>query len=375
MDEYSKADIQTLKKFIAARHGPKAVPWLMDTLEEPPITLMQQVHCDDLLEGSRPMCIQKSICRCRNGSKYYQQKERRFCMASDINAILNSFKEELLRQEKSKNTVRAYIRDVEEFIQWFSETVGEFSPEQITVVDVQEYKSYLYNVKRNKPVSVNRKLSALEKFCEFLVSTGHLKDNPAAKVKKIKVQKIAQFMSLTNSDLYKFKRMVYLDGNKRNIAIFELMINTGLREAEVCNLKLDDVFISERKGYVVVRAGKGDKYRKVPLNANARRAIQAYLEVRPNRGNYLFVSNKSERLSESQLYRIIRKYAEMAGIKAHPHMLRHTFATKLLREGRIDLPTLQNLLGHANINTTAVYTRANMQDLEKAVEILENLED
>jgi len=240
---------------------------------------------------------------------------------------------------------------------------------------VQEYKNYLYKVKRNKPVSVNRKLSALEKFCEFLVSTGHLKDNPAAKVKKIKVQKIAQFMSLTNSDLYKFKRMVYLDGNKRNIAIFELMINTGLREAEVCNLKLDDVFISERKGYVIVRAGKGDKYRKVSLNANARRAIQAYLEVRPNRGNYLFVSNKSDRLSESQLYRIIRKYADMAGIKAHPHALRHTFATKLLREGKIDLPTLQNLLGHENINTTAVYTKASMEDLEKAVEILESLEE
>ncbi len=296
-------------------------------------------------------------------------------MAGEVSAVLDSFKEELLRQEKSKNTVRAYVRDVEEFIQWFSGTVGEFSPEQITVVDVQEYKNYLYNVKRNKPVSVNRKLSALEKFCEFLVSTGHLKDNPAAKVKKIKVQKIAQFMSLTNSDLYKFKRMVYLDGNKRNIAIFELMINTGLREAEVCNLKLDDVFISERKGYVIVRAGKGDKYRKVPLNANARRAIQAYLEVRPNRGNYLFVSNKSDRLSESQLYRIIRKYADMAGIKAHPHALRHTFATKLLREGKIDLPTLQNLLGHENINTTAVYTKASMEDLEKAVEILESLEE
>ena len=88
-------------------------------------------------------------------------------MAGEVSAVLDSFKEELLRQEKSKNTVRAYVRDVEEFIQWFSGTVGEFSPEQITVVDVQEYKNYLYNVKRNKPVSVNRKLSALEKFCEF----------------------------------------------------------------------------------------------------------------------------------------------------------------------------------------------------------------
>ena len=296
-------------------------------------------------------------------------------MASDINAILNSFKEELLRQEKSKNTVRAYIRDVEEFIQWFSETVGEFSPEQITVVDVQEYKSYLYNVKRNKPVSVNRKLSALESFCEFLVSAGYLKENPAAKVKKIKYQKTAEVAALSNSELYRLKRMFYLEDNKRDIAIFELMINTGLREAEVCNLKLDDIVMSERKGVVIVRSGKGEKYREVPLNANVRRALYTYLEVRPNRGNYLFVSNKSERLSESQLYRIIRKYADMAGIKAHPHMLRHTFATKLLREGKIDLPTLQNLLGHANINTTAIYTRATVQDLEKAVEILESLEE
>jgi len=249
------------------------------------------------------------------------------------------------------------------------------TPEQITVVDVQEYKNYLYNIKRNKPVSVNRKLSALESFCEFLVNAEHLKDNPAAKVRKIKHQKTAEVAALSNPELYRLKRMFYLEGNKRDIAIFELMINTGLREAEVCNLKLDDVIMSERKGTVIVRSGKGEKYREIPLNANVRRALQAYLEVRPNRGRHLFVSNKSDRLSESQLYRIIRKYADMAGIKAHPHMLRHTFATKLLREGKIDLPTLQNLLGHVNINTTAVYTRATMQDLEKAVEILESLED
>jgi len=296
-------------------------------------------------------------------------------MAISNNTILTEFRQELIREEKSMHTIRAYARDVEEFMQWFEETVGEFSPGQITVVDVQEFKSYLYNVKRNKPVSVNRKLSALESFCEFLVSTGHLKDNPAAKVKKIKQQKTAEVAALSNSELYRLKRMFYLEGNKRDIAIFELMINTGLREAEVCNLKLDDIVMSERKGVVIVRSGKGEKYREVPLNANVRRALQTYLEVRPNRGNYLFVSNKSERLSESQLYRIIRKYADMAGIKTHPHMLRHTFATKLLREGKIDLPTLQNLLGHANINTTAIYTRATMQDLEKAVEILENLED
>ena len=128
-------------------------------------------------------------------------------MAISNNTILTEFRQELIREEKSMHTIRAYVRDVEEFMQWFEETVGEFSPGQITVVDVQEFKSYLYNVKRNKPVSVNRKLSALESFCEFLVRTGHLKDNPAAKVKKINRQKLeVAALSLNSTGL----RMFYL---------------------------------------------------------------------------------------------------------------------------------------------------------------------
>lgn len=122
---------------------------------------------------------------------------------------------------------------------------------------------------------------------------------------------------------------------------------------------------------MVVRSDKGNKYRKVSFNTNARRAITSYLEVRPNRSKYPFVANKLDRLSESQLYRIIRKYTDMAGVKAYPHMLRHTFATKLLRDSGIDLVTVKELLDHASINTAAVYTKANKQDLERAVETLE----
>jgi site-specific recombinase XerD len=164
--------------------------------------------------------------------------------------------------------------------------------------------------------------------------------------------------------------MFYMGANKRDIAIFELMINTGLREAEVCNLQLSDVIISDRKGTVIVRSGKGEKYREIPLNAIARKAISDYLEVRQDKSDYLFVSNKSGCLSRSQLYRIIRKYSDIARVKAYPHMLRHTFATKLLRESNIDLVTVKELLGHASINTTAIYTKANRNDMEKAVETL-----
>ena len=84
-----------------------------------------------------------------------------------------------------------------------------FRRDKITVVDVQEFKSYLYNVKRNKPVGVNRKLSALESFCEFLVSTGHLKDNPAAKVKKIKQQKTAEVAALSSPNSTDLKNVLF----------------------------------------------------------------------------------------------------------------------------------------------------------------------
>lgn len=292
-------------------------------------------------------------------------------MPSIMDDYIDIFRKELIHQEKSEHTIRAYTRDVQEFIEWFTVTLGDYSPKQVTAVDIQEYRGYLYNIKNNKPATVNRKLAGIEQYFNVLAGAGIIENNPAIAVKPIRYQKQTGADALDSKDLYRLKRMFYMEDNKRDIAIFELMVNTGLREAEVCDLQLNDVSISDRKGTVVVRSGKGEKYREVPLNADARRAITAYLEVRPDRGNYLFVSNKSDRLSESQLYRIIRKYADMAGIKAYPHMLRHTFATKLLRDGGVDLVTVKELLGHASINTTAVYTKANRQDMEKAVETLE----
>lgn len=283
---------------------------------------------------------------------------------------IDLFKKSLEKQEKSPNTIYAYSSDVAEFIRWFTDAVGEYSPDQVSIVDIQEFRGYTYNVKRNKPVSVNRKLAAIEQYFSTLMSEGVIKTNPAAGIKRIRCQQQSQVEALDNKDLYKLKRMFYMGANKRDIAIFELMINTGLREAEVCNLQLSDVIISDRKGTVIVRSGKGEKYREIPLNAIARKAISDYLEVRQDKSDYLFVSNKSGRLSRSQLYRIIRKYSDIARVKAYPHMLRHTFATKLLRESNVDLVTVKELLGHASINTTAIYTKANRNDMEKAVETL-----
>ena len=132
------------------------------------------------------------------------------------------------------------------------------------------------------------------------------------------------------------------------------MLNTGPRVSEVSNLKVEDVSISERKGSLRV-IGKGNKPREIPINSETRRYIREYLDVKPN-SPYLFVSQRSTKMDRSTIFRVVKKYAEIAGITepVHPHTLRHTFAQTLI-DRKTDLFTVQQLLGHQNLTTTQKY--------------------
>lgn len=125
-------------------------------------------------------------------------------------------------------------------------------------------------------------------------------------------------------------REVHKSGEKREIAIFELMIGTGLWIGEVESLNLSDIELSDRKGMVMVREGKGQKYREVPLNKDIRKAIQEYLEVRPNNGEALFISQKGGRLTLNTIWKVVKKYGYKVGLDdLTPHSLRQTFGLSL----------------------------------------------
>jgi len=130
-----------------------------------------------------------------------------------------------------------------------------------------------------------------------------------------------------------------------------------------------DVVLSERKGKVAVR-GKGNKYREVPLNVQVRKAVRRYLEVRLASDSNRLILGERAPMTPSGVYRLLQKYADAAGVLMSPHMLRHTFATRLLREARADLVTVKELLGHRDIKTTAIYTKPGIQDMAEAVEKL-----
>ncbi|MDQ5851425.1 MAG: tyrosine-type recombinase/integrase [Chloroflexota bacterium] len=178
--------------------------------------------------------------------------------------------------------------------------------------------------------------------------------------------------SLPKRDLDRLLRAAEQDGNKRNLAILLTLRHTGLRVGELCNLRLSDIAISERKGSLVVRSGKGDKDRTVPLNNDVRQALSAYVAVRPAAStDFLFIGQRGQPLQSDAVQLIVRKYARRAGLsEVTPHILRHSFAKQVLDAGA-DLATVSRLLGHERLETTAIYTQPTALDLEAAVRRLE----
>ncbi len=133
----------------------------------------------------------------------------------------------------------------------------------------------------------------------------------------------------------------------------------------------EDVEVNSRSGWVLVRKGKGVKERRVPLSAEARQALRAYLEVRPQRPGPLFFSRTYQPLRARDVQRVLAEAVRRAGIERRvtPHVLRHTFATRFLRSGG-DLATLQAILGHANLSTTARYLHPDTGRMQEMVEEL-----
>jgi len=285
------------------------------------------------------------------------------------------FEAALARQGKSEQTRRGYRNDLKDYVRWMQQSYGEaFDLATLTADDVRAYLAHLVVVHKFKPTTVNRRLAALGTFCRWAVEAGLLKDDPTQGVKGLKSGRAAP-KAIERAELNRLVRKAQQSGRPLHAAIVTLLAHTGLRVGELCALTLDDVEIGERAGKVTVRSGKGAKYRQVPLNAQARRVLNEYLPARPSPrtadAGRLFISQRGMALSPSGAWRILTKYAGQAGVKGvSPHVLRHSFATLLLREAGVDLVTVADLMGHESIGTTTRYTLSTEADQQAAVEKL-----
>jgi site-specific recombinase XerD len=285
--------------------------------------------------------------------------------------FIDSFTQYLQAKEASPKTVVNYLADLRHFARWFAASNGqELALRDITPTDVREYKGYLLNVERRQPATINRRLTTIRRLCVWAKHEGLIAENPTEDVKGVERTRMAPH-SLEKKEVDRLIRYAERQGNKRNLAILQVLKNTGLRVGELCNLRLGDITIAERKGQVVVRSGKGGKYRVVPLNLDARKALGAYLEARPKvEDDHVFIGQREEGLRPTGVYDIVVNYARGAGLEnVSPHILRHTFGKQALEAGE-NLVTVAALLGHSRLDTTAIYTQPSQKDLERAVDKL-----
>lgn len=292
---------------------------------------------------------------------------------------LDQFREELLREGKSWLTVEAYLTDIQQFQTWLQDTLG-YESDSITETDVREYRQYLNFQKKLKPTSINRKLKSIVLYQRFLVKKGVCKEeiNPSKVLLKHTTELDREIKVVEKTDLYRLKRTIEAENNKRDICIYYLLFGTGIRCSELVNIELDDIVLTERNGknnfsYILIRNGKGNKSRKVNLNAATVNAVKEYLNVRPNTDSNKLLIGQRGPLTRLAINKILDKYSKKAQLseRVNPHAARHTFCSQLIKSG-VDPKTVCLLTGHSSVDLVyRFYVNSSAEDKQRAVDGLQ----
>jgi len=298
-----------------------------------------------------------------------------------LNTKIKSFLYYLTTEKgSSKNTTEAYKNDLNGFANFVKkdqaiDNLDAIEISQITKKSIEDYVKWL-NSREYSRATVARKIAALKSFVNFLVETGDLTKSPILDIESPKTIKSLPKPLLAkevDAILTAAKDNSSTEGY-RDSAMLSLMYWTGLRVSELIALNIDNLYLSENEPYLRCY-GKGDRERTIPIPDQTLENLKYYLrEIRHNfvRNNSelgVFVNMRGERLTRQGYWLILKAYVKKAGIASNvtPHTLRHSYATHLLRGGA-SIRAVQELLGHANVSTTQIYTQLANQDLKDAYE-------
>ena len=292
-------------------------------------------------------------------------------MKSKLNKFLR-----YLQIEKgfSQGTIEAYQLDIEKGLTPFLHQRGKFEVREITKADIRAYLDYVATARGNSNTTRARKLAAIKSFFNYLVENEGLEVNPAASIRSPRIPE-KEPVYLTDEESIRLLMTIAQEAKpqvrERDMAIVMFFLHTGLRVSELTNLKLVNVDLD--RGQIKITR-KGNKEQYLHLNGETVRALVNYLAKRPQVLNgRFFVGTNGDNLSRTSVYTVVRRYLKLAGInkgKHGPHLLRHTFCTRLHQKG-VGPFTIKDLAGHKSLNTTMRYIKIENKEQAEAIDRLE----
>ena len=279
--------------------------------------------------------------------------------------MLKNFIEYLVAEKRfSDYTVKSYITDLKQFFDFLK---NEFEiTNHISEVQFQLVRAWIASMLEQglNPRSVNRKISTLRSYYKFLIREGKISENPMLKVIAPKLSKRLPVFIEEDQIEYLLDKIDFEEGfiGRRNKLIIELFYVTGIRLSELINIKKDDIDFYNR---VIKILGKRNKERLIPLSSNIIKDLKNFISNNTIT-DFLFTNDNGNKLYPRLVYRVVHRYiGKISSVsKKSPHILRHTFATHMLNNGA-DINAIKNLLGHANLSATQVYTHNSIERLKK----------
>jgi integrase/recombinase XerD len=297
-------------------------------------------------------------------------------MNNDSNTLRETYRQHLTVIHYAPETIKRHIYFLNRFFAWI-EDQGITEISKVTKEMVQDYQGHIYETvnSRGEPNSVfhqNNTLKALKGFFRFLVEKNFLVSDPAKDISYARTPRRLPRSILTGPEA---KKVIHAPNTKtatgyRDRTILEVLYSTGIRRNELINLQLADVDYYE--GFLRVNSGKGNKDRVVPIGKIACRYIENYVKavrttfVKDPTDNHLFLTINGTRMSKNRVWELVKIYSKRTKIKKKisPHTFRHTCATLMLRN-KANIRHIQEMLGHASLETTQVYTSVSIADLKE----------
>ena len=277
-----------------------------------------------------------------------------------------------LERSMSKNTLDAYLSDVNKLSQYLALNQSSQLPHQLNGQDIEQFLAYLYDL-NVAPHTQARILSGIKAFYKFLLLQNELEQDPTQLISSPKLSRKLPDV-LTVNEIEKMCEAIdhSTPEGMRNRSIIETLYSSGLRVSELTDLTINNLYFDI--GFIKV-LGKGNKQRFVPIGSAAIKHLNLYLDhvrsqqkIAKGNENFVYLNRRGKQLTRVMIYTIVKKLAAAAGIqkKVSPHTFRHSFATHLV-EGGADLRAVQEMLGHESITTTEIYTHMDMTYLKQVI--------